>query len=188
MMNTPVHFGRWVLEPFAAPATRELYAIRNHPTVRPFMANPALIPYRSHITWTRQHLLQNSGLHLWMVRPVAKRRAIGFTQLRMIAGGATAEIGVMFREPEKHRLTAGLATALSLQLAFEHFHCTWVISYVIPSHRQAIDFNLAWGASVVESDKPGMVMLKLHRETCAANPNYLRVLERVREADPRARR
>jgi hypothetical protein len=174
-----VQAGHLTLDPFTAgPApARELYAVRNHPTVRPFMADPALIPYRAHLAWTRAHLVGSPALHLWLVRPAPGVRAIGFTQLKI--AGDTAEIGVMFREPETHRLPAALTTAITLHLAYTVLECAYTTSYVIPTHRHAIDFNLAWGASIVDSDKPPMVLLKMHRDACFANANFRRIMTRL---------
>lgn len=171
--------GPLTLDPFTASGIRELYAIRNHPTVRPFMANPEPIAYRSHAEWARERLVGSSDLLLWLVRPAPGRRAIGFTQLRLDAARDTGEIGVIFREPERHRLPAALATAITLHLLFERLGCGRVDSYVIPGHEAAIAYNRAWGTAIVESDKPGMVKLSMSREECLANANYRKVMSRV---------
>ena len=47
------------------------------------VANPALAAYRSHLAWTRSHLLGSTDLHLWLVRPKDAARAVGFTQLKI---------------------------------------------------------------------------------------------------------
>src|SRR5262249_55610966 len=112
-MPVRLHIGRLVLAPFEAKATRELYAVRYHPTVREFMSNPSLTPYRSHVAWTREHLMGSTDLHLWLVRPKDSARAVGFTQLKLNEARDTAEIGVMFREPGKHQLAAALSTAVT---------------------------------------------------------------------------
>ena len=181
MTRLRIRIGRLALDPFDSKSSRELYAVRYHPTVRDFMANPALIPYPSHVAWTRANLLGSSNLHLWLVRPHEGARATGFTQLKINAAGDTAEIGVMFREAAKHQVSAVLATAVTLHLAYKQFDCPWVISYVIPAHQHAIDFNVAWGASIVDSDKAGMVQLRLHRDVCTSNQNYRRVMARLRD-------
>ncbi len=179
MMRLRIQMGRLVLDPFDAKGTRELYAVRYHPTVREFMSNSALIPYRSHVEWTRTNLIGSLQLYLWLVRPSDSGRAIGFTQLKLNEARDTAEIGVMFREPARHQVTAALSTAVTLTLAYTKLGCPWVTSYVIPAHQHAIDFNVAWGASIVDSDKPGMVQLKLHRDVCTSNENYRRVMSRL---------
>jgi RimJ/RimL family protein N-acetyltransferase len=179
MTRLRIQLGRLLLDPFTLMAARDLYAIRNHPSVRKFMSNSTLISYASHRAWLRSHLVDAPDLHLWLVRPQPKARAIGFTQLRLNAAQDIAEIGVMFKEPQQHRLPAALSTAVTLHLAFARFHYTWVTSYVIPSHQHAIAFNQAWGASIVESDKSGMVLLKLHRDACFANDNYHKIMMRL---------
>ncbi len=171
--------GALTLDPFTEAGIRELYAIRNHPTVRPFMSNPEPIPYKGHAAWARAKLIGSQDLHLWLVRPAPDARAIGFTQLRLNAARDAGEIGVVFREPESHRMPAALATAITLHLLFDRLACGRVDSYVIPGHDAAIQYNRAWGTSIVESDKPGMVKLSMSRDECFANANYRKVMTRV---------
>jgi RimJ/RimL family protein N-acetyltransferase len=178
-MALSARLGALALDPFTEAGIRELYAIRNHPTVRPFMANPELIPYRKHAAWAREKLPGSQDLLLWLVRPSPGSRAIGFTQLRLNAARDASEIGVVFREPETHRIPAGFATAITLHLACDRLACSRIDSYVIPDHRAAIQYNQAWGLTIVESDKPGMVKLSMSREACLANENYRKVMSRV---------
>lgn len=172
--------GRLRMEPYEPADCRELYAIRYHPTVRRFMARPDLAGYRSHQAWTQMHLRDGSPLHLWLVRHAAEPRAIGFTQLRFDPPGDTAEIGVMFREPERHAQAAPVVGALTLHLAFVHSGCRELRSYVVEGHARALEFNQAGGAVVVPSDRSGLVCLRLERAACLANPNFQKVMARCR--------
>lgn len=171
--------GRLLLDPYTAADSRDLYAVRFHPTVRQFMTNPSLIAYQAHKEWSLQNLVHAPDMHLWLVRPAAGVRAIGLTQLKFNARGDNAEIGVMFREPEKHRLASVLSSAITLHLAFNHFSCEWVTSYVVPTAQHAIDYNLGGGFLIHESDRPGMVCLKLHRDIYLTNEINRRVKARV---------
>jgi len=179
MIRFLVQSGHLVLDPYTAGDSRDLYAVRFHPTVRKFMTNPSLIPYRGHKDWARQNLVQAPDMHLWLVRFGAAPRAIGFTQLKFNAAGDNAEIGVMFREPEKHQLASVLSSAITLHLAFIHFSCEWVTSYVVPTAQHAIDYNLGGGFSIHESDHAEMVCLKLHRDVYLSNEINSRVKARI---------
>lgn len=165
------------LDPYDDAARRELYAIRFHPTVRPFMTNPALASYRSHVGWARSHL-GGERLLLWLVRPPGGGRAIGFTQLQLDADGRHAEIGVMFRDPQLHRVRAAVATAMTLAIAFRVLGCAWVRSHVAVDHAHAIGFNQAWGGHEFPSDRPGQVCLAGSGEVWMAHPRYQRLLAR----------
>ena len=168
-----------VLDPYTAGDSRDLYAVRFHPTVRKFMTNPSSIPDRAHKDWARQNLVQAQNMHLWLVRLAPGTRAMGLTQLKLNAAGDNAEIGVMFREPEKHQLSSVLSSAITLHLAFIHFSCEWVTSYVVPTAQHAIDYNLGGGFSIHESDRPEMVCLKLHRDVYLSNEINRRVKARI---------
>lgn len=179
MIRLSAQVGRLVLEPYTASDSRELYAVRFHPRVRKFMKNPFLIPFDVHEAWTRQNLLQAPDMHLWLVRPAQGARAIGLTQLKLNASDGNAEIGVMFREPEKHHMASVLSSVTTLYLAFIHFSCQWVTSYVVPTAQHAIDYNLGGGFSIYPSDRAEMVCLKLHRDVYLSNPFNRRVKARI---------
>ena len=179
MIRFIAHDGRLILDPYTSADSRDLYAVRFHPTVRKFMTNPSLISYQSHKDWSWQNLVHAPDMHLWLVRPAPGVRAIGLTQLKLNAAGDNAEIGVMFREPEKHPLASVLSSAITLHLAFTHFSCEWVTSYVVPTAQHAIDYNLGGGFSIHESDRPGMVCLKMHRDVYMTNEINRRVKARI---------
>jgi hypothetical protein len=141
------------------------------------MARQELIPYRSHLAWVKENLVGDGGLVLLLVRKRPSQRAVGFTQLRV--QGEVGEIGVMFREPERHRIAAAVATAATLHLGFCWLGLSEVVSYVVPSYEAAAQFNRAWGGVDVPSDRAGLIKLALARERCLSNPNYLRVMGRV---------
>jgi len=179
MIRFLVQSGHLVLDPYTAGDSRDLYAVRFHPTVRKFMTNPSLIAYRAHQDWARQNLVQAPDMHLWLVRFGAAPRAIGFTQLKLNAAGNAAEIGVMFREPKKHQLASVLSSVITLHLAFVHFSCAWVTSYVVPTAQHAIDYNLGGGFSIHPSDRPEMVCLRLSRDVYLSSEIYRRVKVRL---------
>ena len=162
---------------FVAADCRELYCIRNHPTVRRGMLHPQAIPYRAHRDWVRQNLPDNPALLLFMVRQRGCRRAIGLTQLRLAS--EVGEIGVMFRNPERYPLPAAFATAVTLHLAFCRLRLRQVDSYVIPGHAAAIRFNKSWGVVEVASDRPGLLKFILPAEVGLNNPAYLKVMNRL---------
>jgi len=176
-MSWKITIGQIELRQFRMEDARELYCIRNHESVRRFMARPELIPYRSHLAWVKQHLIPDGELLLFLVRDNRGSRAAGFTQLRL--RGGVGEIGVMFREPQRRRIAAAISTAATLHLGFCRLGLGTVLSYVVPSHEAAVQFNKAWGAIEAPSDKPGMIKIVLSREDCLNNPNYLRVMERI---------
>lgn len=179
MRRLSVQVGRLLLDRYAVGDRRDLYAVRYHPSVRQFTSNPSLTSYRSHLAWVRENLLEATDLHLWLVRLNPAARAIGFAQLKLNTAGDGAEIGVMFRQANQHPLSAALTTAVTLYVAYTYFACTWITSYVVPSHQHAIDFNKAWGGTIVDSDRPGLVCLKMHRDVCQTNARFRRIMTRI---------
>lgn len=179
MTRLSVQVGRLVLEPFTARDSLDLYAVRFHPTVRKFMSNPSLIPFKEHKAWCSKNLLEAPDMHLWLVRPAPGARAIGLTQLKFNASDGNAEIGVMFREPDMHQIASVLSGVITLYLAFTHFSCQWVTSYVVPKAQHAIDYNLGGGFSIYPSDRAEMVCLKLHRDVYLSNPFNCKVKSRI---------
>jgi len=172
-----ITFADLELTEFVPADCRQLYGIRNHPSVRRGMLRPEPIPYHSHREWVRNHLPDNPDLLLFLVRQRGIRRAIGLTQLRL--RDDIGEIGVMFRDPEQHPLPGAYATAVTLHLAFRRLHMRRIDSYVIPGHQAAIRFNQSWGVVEVESDRPGLLKFILPAEVGLNNPAYLKIMDRI---------
>lgn len=177
-MSIEIDAGSVRLRQFDAADTRELYCIRNHPTVRRFMSNPQLIPYRSHVRWVAERLLTDDNYLLFLVRLQNSRRAVGLTQLRI--DGDTAEIGAMFREPHRHQVVTVVAAVATLHLVYDHLGLKWLVSYLLPDYRAGIEFNKSFGAWEEQSDKPGMVKLRMSIQAGMQNENFRRVLNRMK--------
>lgn len=165
------------LEEFVPADCRELYRIRNHASVREGMLNPGLIPYLAHKAWVQKSLIAKHSLVLFMVRQKGQKRAIGFTQL--LLQGETGEIGIMFREPEKHRVAATFSTVATIHFGLCHLGLCGITSYVIPSHNKAIRFNRSWGIIEVVSDKPGLLKFRAAADVLLNNPAYLKTFRRI---------
>jgi len=165
------------LTQFTAEDTRKLYSIRYHPSVRQYMTNTALAPYKNHKSWVQKNLIQQVTQLLLIVK--SHNQAIGFSVLRNI--GESTEIGVMFREPNKHKVVTYTTAMTTLYLAFNYFNLENLVSYVIPEHHLALAFNYSFGAWQVDSDKSGLIKLKLNRSTCLNNPVYLKMLNRIKQ-------
>jgi RimJ/RimL family protein N-acetyltransferase len=173
-----VTVGALTLTRFAPEDTADLHRVRNHPSVRRFMADPRPIPWPRHVEWVRAHLLEADDLLLFLVRQ--RGEAIGLTLLRRIAPD-TAEIGVMVTDPDDRPLVPCYATVITLHWAFERLGLGWLVSWVVPGHERALALNRAFGGWDVDSEKPGMVQFRLSREVCLAAETYRRVLARLRD-------
>jgi RimJ/RimL family protein N-acetyltransferase len=174
-----ITIGNLELAQFTPRDIRELYLIRNHPSVRRFMTNPGFLSYKAHRDWVQKNLIHQTNLLVFLVR-LRGERAIGLTQLQR-RGDDTAEIGVMFREANTHLVVPYTSTGATLHLAFGPLRLAWLVSYVVPGHDRAFALNQSFGAWTEESDKPGMIKYRLSREVCLANENYLKVMNRMRD-------
>ena len=165
------------LRQFRPDDTDDLYAVRNHESVRSLLADPRPIAYDSHVNWVNQNLIPGRDILLFLAR--AQDEAIGLTLLKRLAPD-TVELGVMFREARHHPLLPAQAAVAMLHLAFEHFGTTWVVSYVLPEHERAIALNTGLGGEEVPSDKPGMICFRQRGAVILRNQHYVRLLARVR--------
>ncbi len=169
--------GALQLSRFTAADRRALFRIRNHPTVRFRLPNPAPISYRSHLAWVREHLRERSDYLLFLVR--WKGEAIGFSLLRRVADG-TVEIGVMFQEADRWPLQICQASVLTIYWAFEVLKMDRMVSYAVSGHERALAINQAFGGRLVPSDRPGKILLEMTREEGLGNRNYQKLLARMR--------
>lgn len=161
---------------FTAADTQALYEIRNHESVRSFMANPAPLAIEAHREWTRRHLLEGADVLLFMIG--AGGEPCGFSVLKRLAADC-AEIGVMVRDAAQRPIVASIATTATLHCAFERLSFETVVSWVLPEHRRALAFNQAFGGAEVPSEKPGMLQFRLSREECLRNESYRRLKARL---------
>jgi RimJ/RimL family protein N-acetyltransferase len=169
--------GKLELAQFSAADTEDLYRIRNHDSVRAFMSNPAPLEWERHVAWARKNLLEDGHILLFIVR--LEGVALGFTLLKRLTED-TAEVGVVLREAPRHRLIASEAGAATLYLGFEVFGFTRLVSYVVPAHAHAIDFNSRAGGCEAASDKPGMLQFDFTLEGYLSNRHCRRIVARMR--------
>jgi RimJ/RimL family protein N-acetyltransferase len=169
--------GSLELRRFAMADARALYAVRDHESVRRFMADPSPLAYASHLDWVFRNLIEGDAIVLFLAR--VHREPVGLTLLKR-RSEHEAEIGVMFREASRHAAVIPRAAVATLYLAFEEFGLRSLVSYVIPGHERAVAFNTGLGGREAPSDKPGMRMFHATREECLGHPRYVRMMERMR--------
>jgi RimJ/RimL family protein N-acetyltransferase len=175
-MTATIAVGSLELRQFRAGDEADLFAVRNHESVRRFMADPRPLDYAAHLGWVRANLLEGDRIALFVVRKHGE--PVGITLLKRTSND-TAEIGVMFREAGRHTVSATHAAVATVYYAFHHLGLAQLTSYVVQAHPRAVAINSAFGGREVESDKPGMVQFRASREDCLGNANYLRVLQRI---------
>ncbi len=169
---------RLELTQFTPEDTPALYQIRNHDSVRPFMNDSAPFAYEAHESWVKKNLIDGHDLLILLVR-LRDEAPIGFTLLKR-QNEDTAEIGVIFKEAAQHPVVPFVATVATLHLAFCHLNLASLFSYVLPTHERALALNRSLGMTEIESDKPGELKMRMTREGCLANANYLKVFNRMK--------
>jgi RimJ/RimL family protein N-acetyltransferase len=169
----PLELGR-----FTADDTDALYAVRNHPDVRRYMADPRPLAYERHVEWVQRHLVAGTDHCLFVVRWDGE--PTGFTVLKRL-GPATAEIGAMFRAPDRHRVVIAYATVATLDWGYRGLGVTTLSSWIVPTHTRAMDWNRAFGAWEVPSTKPGLVEFHQTREVALAHPTFVKIFARVKD-------
>ena len=165
------------LRQFRPDDTDDLYAVRNHESVRSLLADPRPIAYDSHVNWVNQNLIPGRDILLFLAH--AQDEAIGLTLLKRLAPD-TVELGVMFRDAQRHAMLPSQAAVAMVYLAFEHFGMAWGVTYALRQHERAIALNTGLGGEEVPSDKPGMICFRQRGAVILRNQHYLRLLARVR--------
>jgi RimJ/RimL family protein N-acetyltransferase len=164
------------LERFTAADTQALYEIRNHESVRAFMANPAPLAFEAHCEWTRAHLREGGDVLLFMIRVGGAPR--GFSLLKRLSP-ELAEIGLMVRDPGRHAVIASIAAVATVHCAFERLAYEALVSWVVPAHDRAFSINRSFGGEEVPSAKPGMVQYRVTRAECLDNASYRKLRARL---------
>ena len=91
----------------------------------------------------------------------------------------TAEIGVMFREPDEHMMMSSITTIVMLELAFTHDRLETLVSDVRPDNLRALRLNRSLRAWEVPSNKPEVMRFTLSNTVARQNRLYQRVRPRI---------
>lgn len=175
-MGTTIGIGSLLLRQFQPGDEADLFAVRNHESVRRFMADPRPLDYAAHLEWVSKNLIGDDRIVLFIARRHSE--PVGLTLLKRL-GADDAEIGVMFRDADRYRVAVTHAAVATVHYAFEHLGLGHLTSYVVPEHPRAMSINRAFGGREVASDKPGMVQYRAARAQCLGNDNYRRILQRI---------
>ena len=78
-----ITIGSLEITQFGPEDLEDLYRIRNDPSVREYMADPAPISHSAHVGWVNEHLVDSREILLLMVR--LRGEAIGFRVVHRIS-------------------------------------------------------------------------------------------------------
>ena len=170
---------RLVLRRFQAEDMDDLYAIRNHSSVRKYMMDTTELDYQKHYTWASQHLLSAERDVLLFIARI-DNEACGFSLIRD-AIGSQAEIGFIFRRAnDLHQLLYIPESVVAFgYFLFAHLDMRELYSYVVNGHERALRLNLAFGGEVVPSDRDRMTRIRITRKNCMESDAYTKIFGRI---------
>lgn len=166
-----IRTGSVALRSFEPSQTEALYEVRNHPSVRRHMREPAPIARESHERWVREHLIDARRVHLFVAHSTDV--PVGITLLRNFAAGQ-AEIGVMVIEAQRRRRFCYTAAYLTAHYAFELVGLESMLSYVPRHNEHALAFNLGCGFERTGADPEPYFELRFTRKTWLTHPVHRR--------------
>jgi RimJ/RimL family protein N-acetyltransferase len=169
-------YGGATLTEFEPADVRTLFEIRNHETVRPFMPDPTPLQFERHEAWVAGHLGAGRPLRLFIARQ--QGQAVGFTIFKQVAAGV-GEIGVLFKEPDRHTTLAAQTAAVMLWVCCAHFGMDWVLTFVNPGHERALAINRGFGLIEAASDKAGELCFRTPASVVLEHPRYRRIWSRL---------
>ena len=166
-----IRSGKVELRAFEPSLTEALYSVRNHPSVRQNLRDPAPIPREKHEQWVRENLVAARSVHLFVA--FHEEHPGGIALLRDFRG-REAEIGVMIVEPERRRLLAYVVAHLIGYYAFEVLDLGRLISRVPRQHTRALEFNLRCGFEPTGEVSDDYHVLALSQARSRSHPAHKR--------------
>lgn len=160
---------------FTPSMSRTLFDIRNHPSVREGMGDTAPLDWTAHQAWVAANLVDNPGYRLFIVHN--REPAIGIALLRNFAD-ASAEIGILIRQPERNARAAYRASQILGQYAFHWLDLETLYSNVPRHNDRALTFNRRCGFEPVREADERYHYLALTRERCVEHALHPRILSR----------
>lgn len=166
---------------FEAADADDLFALRNDPTVLPFMPGAQAIPYPRHLDWVRTTLLDTNSHTPLVLLGRAAGQAIGFGILKPTTEAGALEIGVIIAgEWQRTSLPPRLGGAL-IALACQLFGADTLVSYVNRQHAHALRLNSGAGLQqAAASDKPGEHYFRTPVSVLTSTPIYRRCTRGLR--------
>lgn len=155
----------------------DLFNVRNHPSVRRFMPDPAPLDLARHLAWAGARLIGGDTLIF-----IARRhgQAVGFTVLKQMPVAGEIEMGVMFTDLQQRSILPALAVAYTGCVALDFFDAQVLVSYANEQHHQALRLNRGHALEQAPSDKAGELCFRTPRAALLAGRSYLRNAARVR--------
>lgn len=170
-----LRFGAIELLEFADEDMRTLFDLRNHPSVRIHMPDPAPLDYEAHRIWVQHNLLAGTEIRILIARQ--RGEPVGFTVLKN-AGAECLELGVIFAAAKRLPGVPAQVAVAMMHLCFEHLGANRVITYVNPHHERAVALNQGLGEETA-SAKPNEICFQALKQSMRSNARYRRLLARV---------
>lgn len=149
----------------------DLYAIRNHPSVRTFMPDPTPLDLARHLSWADANLLGGNTL-LFIGR--RNQQAVGFLIVKDLSVAGEIEVGVMFVDAYQKGMLPALAGVAAAYLALEYFGAQILVTYANERHEQALRLNRGIGLLPAPSDKPQELCFRTPTPVMRTLPLYVR--------------
>jgi len=150
---------------------QDLFAVRNHESVRRFMPTAEVLNWEDHIAWAQVNLCGGPILLF-----VARRSGtpVGFTLIKALANPDSLELGVMFTSSEQKSLISALGAAYTGCLAVDMFGARELVTYASTEHSLALRLNQGLGLQPGPSDKAGEYAFRTPRDVLLASRAYRR--------------
>ncbi|MHA4869743.1 hypothetical protein ACXZ1M_18815 [Duganella sp. PWIR1] len=157
----------------------DLFAVRNHPSVRTFMPDPSPLDLERHLAWADANLVGGETL-LFIVR--RQQQPLGFIVLKNLPAAGEIEVGVIFIDLQQRTIVPALACVGAAYLALEVFGGKVLVTYANRSHARALRLNRGMGLVEGESDKPHEACFRTPRDVVRRVPAYVRHAAAARDS------
>lgn len=152
-----------------------LYAIRNDPTVRPFMPSPEPVPRERHEDWVRSNLIDTHAASPLIVIGRAAGEPMAFGLLKPTAEAGVLEIGVLVAGAWQRGTLPPRLGAAMFTIAARIFGAHTLVSHVNHGHERALRLNRGAGLlAEAASDKPGETAFRTPLTVLLSTPIYRR--------------
>ena len=158
---------------FSPEDSRCLFDLRNDPSVRAFMPDPAPLDFGAHCRWVASNLVGNPDFVMFIVR--AQTQPVGFALLKRVDADAL-ELGLMFIDRAQNQRLVVQVAVLMGKLAIDRWRSPFLVTYVRAVHEHGLALNDGMGLVRAEtSDKAGEIRFRTPAEVIRAHAVYRRV-------------
>jgi len=156
---------------------KTVYQIRNHPEIRKGLLEKSAIPYKDHVSWIKNNILNKKRVTILII--YYKKKPIGLSIIKEI-NKRSLEFELMIVNSRKYPLLAGLVIVATAEIIFNFHKKIQFYSYVNTANIPSLKLLNGLGALKIITDNKNLLKYSWKKSNLHKNKTYLALLAKIK--------